>query len=256
VCAENKNFDFKLKVVVIGDAAVGKTSLIRNFTEGVSALETSPHATMGMDILTVPLHLSKKNETQLNLWDIGGSQRFESIRPTFYRGAQGYIAVLDITRYETFEHLATWIDEVQKMTGTQLPGNILANKVDLEEFRAVKFKEIEDFAKERGLTVYRTSAVTGENVNESFMWLARKIHKGVAERAGAAEDDEGEPEGEPAAVKPPAKKKAAKKAKTPAKKAAAKPKAAPKKKAAKGADPDGKKVLVLKPKSKKSEDAG
>jgi small GTP-binding protein len=212
---------------------------------------------MGMDILTVPLHLSKKNETQLNLWDIGGSQRFENIRPTFYRGAQGYIAVLDITRYETFEHLATWIDEVEKMTGTQLPGNILANKVDLEEFRAVKFKEIDDFAKARGLTVYRTSAVTGENVNESFIWLARKIHKGVAERVGVPDEEEGEAMEEEPAAKPPAKKKAAKKAKSPAKKkATAKPKTAAKEKQAKSTDTPSKKApLVLKPKSKKKEDA-
>jgi len=254
--AENKNFDFKLKVVVIGDAAVGKTSLIRNFTEGLSALQTSPHATMGMDIFTVPLHLSKKNDTQLNLWDIGGSQRFEAIRPTFYRGAQGFIAVLDITRYETFEHLDTWISELEQIAGKQLPGNILANKVDLEEFRAVKFKEIEDFAKARGLSVYRTSAVTGENVNESFMWLARKIHKGVVERAGLAEADEEQPEEPEEAAKSPAKKKAARKEKAPAKKkAAAKPKVPAKKKTAASKESQSQKSpLVLKPKSKKKDD--
>lgn len=213
--AEHVDLDFKLKIVVIGDASVGKTSLTLNFTKGLSALATSPHATMGMDIFTVPLHLSKSNDTQLNIWDIGGSRRFESIRPTFYRGAQGFIAVLDITRYETFEHLGTWIEEVQKLVGKSLPGNILANKVDLEEFRTVTFKEIEVFAKSYGLSVYRTSAVTGEGVNESFMWLARKIHKSVSGKAEAPVEQVGEQ-----VAKPPRARK------TPAKKAPAKKKAA------------------------------
>lgn len=175
--AENKLFDFKLKVIVIGDAAVGKTSLTKNFTEGLSAFQTSTKATLGMDIFTVPLHISKTNETQLNLWDIGGGSRFSDLRSTFYQGAQGFIAVLDVTRYETFEHLSTWIDEVEQITGKHLPGNVLANKCDLEDFRTVQYTEIEDLAKSRNLTYYRTSALMGENVNKSFMWLARKIHK-------------------------------------------------------------------------------
>ncbi len=177
--AENKSFefDFKLKVIVVGDAAVGKTSLVKNFTQGLSSFQTSTKATLGMDIFTVPLHISKTNETQLNLWDIGGGQKLGDLRTTFYPGAQGFIAVLDVTRYETFEHLVTWIAEVEKIVGRKLPGNVLANKCDLEDFRTVQYNEIETFAKERNLTFYRTSALTGENVNKSFMWLARKIHK-------------------------------------------------------------------------------
>ncbi len=177
--AENKSFDFdfKLKVVVLGDAAVGKTSLIKNFTQGLSSFQTSTKATLGMDIFTIPLHISKTNETQLNIWDIGGGGILSDLRTTFYPGAKGFIAVLDVTRYETFEHLTTWIAEVEKVIGRKLPGNVLANKCDLENFRTVEYKAIEKFAHDHDLTFYRTSALTGENVNESFMWLARKIHK-------------------------------------------------------------------------------
>ncbi len=177
--AENKSFefDFKLKVIVVGDAAVGKTSLTKNFTQGLSSFQTSTQATLGMNIYTVPLHISKTNETQLNLWDIGGGSRLIDLRTTFYPGAQGFIAVLDVTRYETFEHLSMWIAEIEKVVRRKLPGNVLANKCDLDDFRTVQYKEIENFAKDRGLSFYRTSALTGENVNKSFMWLARKIHK-------------------------------------------------------------------------------
>ncbi|OLS13504.1 MAG: small GTP-binding protein [Promethearchaeota archaeon CR_4] len=175
--AENKLFDFKLKVIVIGDAAVGKTSLIKNFTKGLSAFETSTKATLGMDIFTVPLQISKINKTQLNLWDIGGGSRFNDLRTTFYQGTQGFIAVVDVTRFETFKHLPTWIKEVEEILGKRIPGNILANKSDLEDFRTVPYKEIENYAKRQNLTYYRTSARTGENVNKSFTWLARKIYK-------------------------------------------------------------------------------
>jgi small GTP-binding protein len=175
--AENKIFDFKLKVIVIGDAAVGKTSLVKNFAQGLTSFQTSTKATLGMDIFTVPLHISKSNETQLNLWDIGGGSKLSDLRSTFYPGTQGFIAVIDVTRYETFEHLTSWMAEVEKIVKKKIPGNVLANKCDLENFQTVPYKEIEDFAKERNLTFYRTSALTGENVNKSFMWLARKIHK-------------------------------------------------------------------------------
>ena len=141
---------------------------------------------MGMDIFTVPLHLSKENYTQLNIWDIGGSQRFESIRPTFYRGAQGFIAVVDITRYETFEHLEKWITEVQKMVGKSLPGNILANKVDLEEFRAVKFQGDWWFCeKSRPLCLPHIRPWLGKTWTNHSCELARKIHKGVSGKSEA-----------------------------------------------------------------------
>ncbi len=182
--AENKSFDFdfKLKVIVVGDAAVGKTSLVKNFTQGLSSFQTSTQATLGMDIYTVPLQISKNNQTLLNLWDIGGGSKMVDLRTTFYSGASGFIAVLDVTRYETFEHLATWVAEVEKILKQKIPGNILANKCDLEEYRTVDFQEIENFSRDRGLTFYRTSARTGENVNKSFMWLARKIHKNLSAR--------------------------------------------------------------------------
>ncbi len=178
--AENKSFDFKLKVIVIGDAAVGKTSLVKNFTQGLSSFRTSTQATLGMDIYTVPLHINNTNETQLNLWDIGGGSMISDLRTTFYPGARGFLAVLDVTRFETFEHLSAWIAEVEKVVKKKLPGNVLANKCDLEDMRAVQYKDIEAFARARDLTFYRTSALTGENVNESFMWLARKIHKALS----------------------------------------------------------------------------
>lgn len=178
------DYDYKFKIVLLGDAAVGKTSLVKNFTENLTAFSATDFTTtMGCEISNAKVKVAKDKTTLLSIWDIGGGSRFHDIRKTFYRGTMGYLLVFDITRPETFENCIKWMREVKQFTGkAYLPSNILGNKVDLEDLRAVKYKDVNEFAKRYKTTFYRTSALTGEHVNKSFVWLARKIFREIGKK--------------------------------------------------------------------------
>ncbi|GAB4327662.1 MAG: Rab family GTPase [Promethearchaeota archaeon] len=179
-------FDFKFKIVLLGDAAVGKTSLVKRFTDNLADFKAGDmKVTMGCEISNVPVWVSKTKRTLLNIWDLGGGSRFIDIRTTFLRGAVGYLLVFDITRPETFEHCEDWRREIAEVTGRpDLPCNLLANKDDLQEFRAIRYKDVKEYASKHCMTFYRTSAIRrspedAKVVNKSFTWLARKIFKGL-----------------------------------------------------------------------------
>lgn len=161
--------NFKYKVLLIGPAAVGKTSLLHRFVDG--EFKGDYAATIGAQFLTKELE-----DSQLNLWDIGGQPRFLDLRTTFYRGTQGALLVYDLTRKQTFEELNHWHFEMNATLAREVPFILIGNKLDLvKERRAVSKDAAERFAKERNSIYIETSALSGENVEEAFIELTRLI---------------------------------------------------------------------------------
>lgn len=172
------DISFKYKVLLLGSAGVGKTSLLLRFVNDVFKEDYS--ATIGAQFLSkeVNLGLDENNEEtkcQLNLWDIAGQTRFFDLRTTFYRGAHGALLIFDLTRKETLEDLNVWIKEMTPVLGTDLPILIIGNKLDLKKERKIKINEGKNFAKERKTLYLETSAATNENVEQAFWELARLI---------------------------------------------------------------------------------
>ncbi|TFF90144.1 MAG: GTP-binding protein [Promethearchaeota archaeon] len=167
---------FKLKILLCGDGAVGKTSLIHRFVQ--EHFKADYKLTVGVDILTKDVSLERQGEEQtatLSVWDIGGQQRFEFIRSTFYKGAAGALLIFDLTRYGTFKPgVENWLNEVKKFAG-DIPFLIIGNKADLEEVREVDTNEAKIFAEENNSIYIETSAKTGQQVDESFKKLTRNI---------------------------------------------------------------------------------
>jgi small GTP-binding protein len=98
---------FKLKVLLTGAAAVGKTSLVQRFIKNRFAANYK--LTVGVDILTKDVEFTQGEVATLSIWDIGGQQRFEFIRSTFYKGAAGALLVFDLTREQTYTEVRKWI---------------------------------------------------------------------------------------------------------------------------------------------------
>jgi len=110
-----------------------------------------------------------------------GQESFRSITRSYYRGAAGALLVYDITRRETFSHLASWLEDARQHASAELTIMLIGNKSDLEQKRAVSFEEGQAFADQNGLIFMETSAKTAANVEEAFLTTAKKIFEKIEE---------------------------------------------------------------------------
>jgi len=116
---------------------------------------------------------------KLQIWDTAGSESFQSITRSYYRGAAGALLVYDVTRRETFDHLTRWLEEARQNANANLVIMLIGNKIDLEHRRVVTTEEGQKFATEHGLIFLETSAKTAHNVEEAFTATAAAIYKNI-----------------------------------------------------------------------------
>ena len=168
--SEELEKEYKLKIIVCGDPAVGKTSTVLRFTD--RAFKRTYIPTIGVNI-TEKIIRSKNNEFTFIIWDIAGQTKFQRMRKHFYTGADGKLLIFDLTRRKTFDSIKEWFLDIKKnLIGKKdLHGFIIGNKCDLEENREVSFEEAQKLAKDLNLRYIETSAKTGKNVDEAFYEL-------------------------------------------------------------------------------------
>lgn len=159
---------YVLKVCVVGEGAVGKTSLIIRYTEG--HFRESYLMTVGTSFAVKELDFGD-TLVRLQLWDLAGQPHFSSVRPVFYRGAAGSIMVFDVTRRDTYDAIPKWYEEVSQVTG-DITSVLLANKVDLVDQRVVSTEEGMAIAQHYGWTYFETSAKDGRGVTDAFRQIA------------------------------------------------------------------------------------
>jgi len=163
------------KIAFVGDGTVGKTSLVNSFTGKTSFMEQYL-MTIGVNIV---VHSAERdNGTKINLciWDMGGQERFNVVRPQFYKGAQLIVYVYDISNKESFDNLANWFDEVHKSIPMSAYKGILAgNKADLNEIRIIDFETAKEFAEAKGFQYVETSAKDGTGTSELIDILVENL---------------------------------------------------------------------------------
>ena len=169
-----REFDHLFKLVLIGDASVGKTSLLLRFAD--DSFEDNYISTVGVDFrfrtVTVDNELVK-----LQIWDTAGQERFRTITSAYYRGANGVILVYDITNNETFQHVQDWLDEVHKAAGESVTKLVVGNKADLVQQRQVNESQASQYAQSVNASFIETSAKTAVNVDKSFLIIAKQLVK-------------------------------------------------------------------------------
>ena len=165
---------YLFKVVVCGDAKVGKTSLILQYTE--HAFTGRYIQTIGSNFASAEVVLPEGRPVKFQLWDLGGQKRFYFAWPSFYAGAFAGILVYDMTRPETLQSLRTWQERIEQYAGSDRLYFVFGNKCDLEGERAVSPAEGESVARELGARgFWETSAKTGEHLPEAFRAIAGEL---------------------------------------------------------------------------------
>ncbi len=156
------------KICMLGATGVGKTSLVRQYVQSV--FSEKYHTTIGVKVDKKVVRLEKQEVTMM-LWDLQGEDDDFKIRPSFLRGASGYILVVDLTRAASLDAAKRIQFMIEDEVG-QVPFMILFNKNDLTDEIEIDHEWMVEFAGEK---VLRTSAKTGENVEEAFVGLAEKM---------------------------------------------------------------------------------
>lgn len=163
-----------LKVIILGNAGVGKTSLMNQFVN--KKFSNQYKATIGADFLTKEVMVDDRLVT-LQIWDTAGQERFQSLGVAFYRGADCCVLVYDVTAPDSFKALDSWRDEfliqASPRDADHFPFVVLGNKVDLEN-RTVSTKRAQQWCQSKSdVPYFETSAKEAINIELAFQTIAR-----------------------------------------------------------------------------------
>jgi len=164
----------QFKLVLLGETAVGKSSLVLRFVK--QQFFEYQESTIGAAFLTRTVVIDDVT-IKFDIWDTAGQERYHSLAPMYYRGAACAIVVYDITNANSFAKAKTWVKELQKQGAQNMVIALAGNKLDLAEHRVVDSHDAAAYAEENGLLFLETSAKSNTNVTEIFNAIARKLPK-------------------------------------------------------------------------------
>jgi len=165
------DFDHAFKILILGDPAVGKSSLVRRFVHGKFQAQY---------LMTIGMEPYSKYETIggvkvcYAIWDIAGADSFKIMHRIYFQGAVGSIVVFDLTRRETFDNVDDWVQNARASAPNQLI-TLFGNKTDLEDRQITKEEALEKTKQLNCINYVETSALTGDNVNLAYNFLGSKL---------------------------------------------------------------------------------
>ncbi|XP_028406342.1 ras-related protein Rab-23-like [Dendronephthya gigantea] len=159
-----------IKVVVVGNGAVGKSSMIQRFCKGIFTKDYKK--TIGVDFLERQVSIDSE-DVRLMLWDTAGQEEFDAITKAYYRGAQACVMCFSTIDRDSYEAIEQWMAKVSEECGS-IPCVLVQNKIDLIDEAVIRPDEAETLAKKLKVKFYRTSVKEDLNVTEVFQYLARR----------------------------------------------------------------------------------
>ena len=180
---EETNYELLYKIIIIGDAAVGKSNILSRYIK--NEFSENQKSTVGVELGIKYIKIKGIN-TKIQIWDTAGQERYRSITSSYYRGSHGCFIVYDITNETSFENVERWYEHVQKEAGKDIPIILVGNECDLENERKISNEKGQDKAKNLNCPFFETSALSGVNIAEIFDDLANNIY----EKTGGNKSDE------------------------------------------------------------------
>eukprot|EP00128_Syssomonas_multiformis_P006578 Colp12_sorted_trinity150504_noHs@29727 len=162
----------QLKVVLLGEGRVGKTSCVLRYCE--NTFKEGQASTLQASFLNKTLNVANKR-VKLSIWDTAGQERFHALGPIYYRESNGAILVYDITDADSFRKVKDWVKELRKMLGNDICLAIAGNKIDLERDRHVSLQEAEEYAATVGAKHFSTSAKLNKGIDELVLDLTKRM---------------------------------------------------------------------------------
>ena len=167
--------EYAYKLILGGDGAVGKTSMVHRFVE--DSFQTDYKSTIGTSIMKKECEFEGlKSKVRFVIWDLAGQAQFKRVRQSYLAKAEAGVLVYDVTRKETYENINNWYEEIKKVTPT-ISLILVGNKIDLEDQRQVSKEQGEALAEKLEVSYIETSAKTGENIEDAFKMLALQMIK-------------------------------------------------------------------------------
>lgn len=187
-------FDYQFRLILIGDSTVGKSSLLKYFTDGKFAEVSDP--TVGVDFFARLIEVKDGTRIKLQLWDTAGQERFRSITKSYYRNSVGALLVYDVCNRQSFQHIPTWMMEARRHMEPHRPAFVLVGcKIDLDSTspgvkncREVSQDEAKQMAHQNGMKWVETSSKSGRNVEEAFRALTQEVYDRVVSGEYKVED--------------------------------------------------------------------
>ena len=172
---EDEEYDEKIKIMIIGETKIGKSSLIARYCNN-SFSGGAYLSTIGIDFQIKNIEMNGK-KIRLQIWDTAGQERFRNIAKNYFQSSNGFIVVYDITCKDSFDKLTYWIGEINENAPVETKTILLGNKIDLKDSREVPKEEGEEFSKSKNINFLEVSAKDGTNVKEAFDLLIADILK-------------------------------------------------------------------------------
>lgn len=162
----------ELKVCLLGETGVGKSSIVWRFVE--DSFDPNINPTIGASFMTKTVQYQNELHKYL-IWDTAGQERFRALAPMYYRGSAAAIIVYDITKEESFQTLKNWVKELRQHGPPNIVVAIAGNKCDLSDAREVTEKDAKDYADSIHAIFVETSAKNSININEIFIQISQRI---------------------------------------------------------------------------------
>lgn len=160
------------KLLLIGDSAVGKSSLLLKFCD--NTFQDGTVNLTSVDFKTKNITIDGK-PIQLQVWDTAGQERFRTITSSFYRGAHGIIVVYDISDQASFNNVKLWLQEIARYASQGVCRMLVGNKVDLSDRRVIDTNTAKEYADTQSIPFMETSSKEGTNVDQVFERMAQEV---------------------------------------------------------------------------------
>jgi len=168
--------EIQIKLLMVGESAVGKTCILQQYAEGT--FDTHFITTIGIDYKLKHIELEGR-KVRLQMWDTAGQEKFRTITISYFRGAQGIVLVYDVTNRKSFKRIEHWMEQIEDNADKDVDKILVGNKCDLVNDRVVSVEEGENLAKQYGVPFIETSAKEAIGVTECFEKIASIVFERI-----------------------------------------------------------------------------